>query len=289
MTHDTPGTDVNAKGAPTTDQTGTKITPDGTVTYFKVAEALSVTKDGYYTTKTTNDIDGGTTTTKVDGSGAVTEINKNWSDGDKTNVKITETGDAVFTETPNGQPSLPSKTVNPGNTTTIGRTTLTNNEPNGGIKLTHETINARVDESVDHDGTVTVVVTPNNGNSTTAPENGTDTTTSDNDGTITNTDDDTVSGNTDGNGSTVVSDESADTTASGESTSSTVNTGQTTNGEQTSAVEANTNVTVQNKSIDESKLPQTNEKEDSAVATIGLMILGLLAALGLKRKKRDDE
>ncbi|WP_373278681.1 hypothetical protein, partial [Secundilactobacillus hailunensis] len=99
MTHDTPGTDT--KGNPTTDQTGENINPDGSSSFFKVAEPVSTTKDGYYNTITTTDPEGGTTTTRVDGSGAVTEVTKNWSDGDKTVavVQTTPTTDPKTGET----------------------------------------------------------------------------------------------------------------------------------------------------------------------------------------------
>ncbi|NLR19733.1 hypothetical protein HC026_12685, partial [Lactobacillus sp. LC28-10] len=53
-------------------------------------EGTSVDPKDYYNVTTTTDPEGGTTDTKVDGSGAVTEVTKNWSDGDKT-VAVIET------------------------------------------------------------------------------------------------------------------------------------------------------------------------------------------------------
>ncbi|NLR19704.1 hypothetical protein HC026_12525, partial [Lactobacillus sp. LC28-10] len=87
MTHDTTGTDTN-----TTPGLGEHVTGDGTVSYFKSAngDGVSVDPKDYYNVTTTTDPEGGTTDTKVDGSGAVTEVTKNWSDGDKT-VAVIET------------------------------------------------------------------------------------------------------------------------------------------------------------------------------------------------------
>ncbi|WP_162255745.1 MBG domain-containing protein, partial [Secundilactobacillus odoratitofui] len=57
------------------------------------------------------DPDGGVTRTQVDGSGAITQITKDWPDGDKTVVDIsTDTNTARVTETPKGEPNLPSVT-----------------------------------------------------------------------------------------------------------------------------------------------------------------------------------
>ncbi len=81
--HDTTGTDDN--GNPTTGTTGeTVTTPDGTRTYFKtqVTGGVSTPADGYYVTTTTTDVDGGQTKTTVDGSGAITQVDKTWPDGE---------------------------------------------------------------------------------------------------------------------------------------------------------------------------------------------------------------
>ncbi|WP_162255746.1 hypothetical protein, partial [Secundilactobacillus odoratitofui] len=74
--------------------------------------ALSVDpKDYYVQTPEVKDPDGGTTKTSVDGAGVVVRIEKNWPDGDKTEVVVdTETNTARVTETPKGEPNLPSVT-----------------------------------------------------------------------------------------------------------------------------------------------------------------------------------
>ncbi|WP_010623164.1 mucin-binding protein, partial [Paucilactobacillus suebicus] len=53
--------------------------------------SYQVTTKEVFTTTVTNDPDGGTTTTTTDGHDEVTEIVKNWPDGDKTDVVITTT------------------------------------------------------------------------------------------------------------------------------------------------------------------------------------------------------
>ncbi len=300
--HDTTGTDTN--GNPTTGTTGeTVTTPDGTRTYFKtqVTGGVSTPADGYYVTTTTTDVDGGQTKTTVDGSGAVTQVDKIWPDGDQTVVVIDKTGNAVFTETPNGQPSLPSQTVTPGGTATIGGTTLVNNEPTGGIQLTHQTTGSTIVETVDHGGSVNVVVTPNNNggdnsiSTDTGAGTGTGTTTPE---TPTNGGDNTTTGVDKGTGTETESTH-GQTTTGGSSTGSTgstgvVNTtvaqGQAVSGKQATVAGTNSHVSDQTQQADaQGKLPQTNENESAAGATIGLSLLGLLAALGFKRKKRDDE
>jgi len=300
--HDTTGTDTN--GNPTTGTTGeTVTTPDGTRTYFKtqVTGGVSTPADGYYVTTTTTDVDGGQTKTTVDGSGAVTQVDKTWPDGDQTVVVIDKTGNAVFTETPNGQPGLPSQTVTPGGTATIGGTTLVNNEPTGGIQLTHQTTGSTIVETVDHGGSVNVVVTPNNNggdnsiSTDTGAGTGTGTTTPE---TPTNGGDNTTTGVDKGTGTETESTH-GQTTTGGSSTGSTgstgvVNTtvaqGQAVSGKQATVAGTNSHVSDQTQQADaQGKLPQTNENESAAGATIGLSLLGLLAALGFKRKKRDDE
>ncbi|NLR18561.1 LPXTG cell wall anchor domain-containing protein, partial [Lactobacillus sp. LC28-10] len=314
MTHDTPGTDTNGK--PTTDQTGETINPDGTSSFWKVPEPVSTTKDGYYVTTTTKDPDGGTTDTKVDGSGAVTQIDKTWGDGDKTKVTIDKTGNAVFTETPNGQPSLPSQTVTPGNTATAGKTTLTNNEPNG-IQLTHKPGDApSVTETVTPDGSITFGMMPEpvsveksgntNGNPGKPGDNGNNPTgNTDNEGGNTNTSTGNGTGSTGTDTTTGSNEGTAVKTPNGESSNGGSTTGdntgnanvstnvagdQSVGNNQASVTGTNGNVSSQNqKTVAQGKLPQTNDQKNSVGATIGLGLLGLLAALGLKRKKRDDE
>ncbi|HBF74845.1 MAG TPA: hypothetical protein DDW71_06260, partial [Lactobacillus sp.] len=190
LTHDAPGTATD--GTPTTGTTGEVVTPDGTRTYFKSSngEGVSTTSDNYYTTGTTDDPFGGKTITKTDGSGAIIQIEKDWPDGDKTVVDIDKTtGNTVVTETPNGQPSLTPVTVEPGKNITVGKTTVDNNEPNGGITLTHETPGTATD-GTPTTGTTGEVVTPDGkhsyfkssngeGVSTTADDYYTNTTTDD--------------------------------------------------------------------------------------------------------------
>ncbi|KRK96880.1 hypothetical protein FD04_GL001730 [Secundilactobacillus odoratitofui DSM 19909 = JCM 15043] len=284
--HKTTGTDT--EGNPTTGTDGeTVTTPEGTRTYSKSGSPAPVftTKDGYYVNTTTNDPDGGTTITRTDGGGAVTQVTKNWPDGDKTVVTIDKTGNAVFTETPKGKPSLPSQTVAPGGTTTIGKTTLTNNEPTGAVTLTHQTTTGKTIETVDHDGTITVTMVTNpvsgNGENTTTTGTDTDTTTTNNET------------GTDVDGGTAVAQPTQ--TTGTETTGTKVEAGQAvaaTNNDQTASVsESNATVSTHNaKATDQGKLPQTNEQEGAEGAVIGLGLLGgLLAALGLKRRKRDDE
>ncbi|WP_010623364.1 hypothetical protein, partial [Paucilactobacillus suebicus] len=107
-------------GNPSTGTDGETMTGDGTLSYTKAASAdpISVDPDDYYETTTTDDPDGGTTTTTTDGHDEVTEIVKNWPDGDKTDVIITTTptdptdpdslttSELTVTETPNGEDPL---------------------------------------------------------------------------------------------------------------------------------------------------------------------------------------
>ncbi len=160
LTHDAPGTATD--GTPTTGTTGEVVTPDGTRTYFKSSngEGVSTTSDNYYTTGTTDDPFGGKTITKTDGSGAIVQIEKDWPDGDKTVVDIDKTtGNAVVTETPKGQPGLTPVTVQPGESVKTGKTTVTNNEPNNGVNLTHDAPGISTD-GTPTGGTIGEVVTP---------------------------------------------------------------------------------------------------------------------------------
>lgn len=165
LTHDTTGTDTD--GNPTSPATsGETVTSGGTISYFKSAngDAVSVDPADYYTTTTTTDPNGGTTVTTINGNGEVTKIDKTWADGDKTHVDIdTGTNVITVTETPNGQDPLDPVTVNPGDTTQIGKTTVTNTEPNG-VTLIHDTTGTDTDgnpaspsasgETVTSDGTI---------------------------------------------------------------------------------------------------------------------------------------
>ncbi|WP_461240502.1 LPXTG cell wall anchor domain-containing protein [Paucilactobacillus sp. N302-9] len=142
------------------------VNPDGTLSYKKTQNGTGVSVDpkDYYNTTTTKDPDGGTTTVTTNGNNDVTKIDKTWPDGDKTHVEInTGTNVVTVTETPNGQDPLDPVTVQPGDTTTTGKTTVTNNEPNG-VALTHNTtdvdqngnpVTVHDGETVDHDGHIT--------------------------------------------------------------------------------------------------------------------------------------
>uniref|UniRef100_UPI0010F73D2D KxYKxGKxW signal peptide domain-containing protein n=1 Tax=Secundilactobacillus hailunensis TaxID=2559923 RepID=UPI0010F73D2D len=176
-----------------TDMAGLTPGATDTATMKTLARTVNYTKDS--TTTTTNDPDGGTTTTKVDGNGVVTQITKNWSDGDTSNIVIDETGSAAFTETPKDQPSLPNQTVTPGTTATSGKTTMANNEPDG-IQLTHKFDDApSVNETIDKNGNETISLVGNalsvdskdyyNTITTTDPEGGTTTTRVDGSGAVT--------------------------------------------------------------------------------------------------------
>ena len=109
-------------------------------------------------TKTT-DPDGGTTTVTKNPDGDVTDINKTWPDGDKTHVHVdNNTGEETVTETPHGQPSLPTVTVDPGDTVTVGRTTVHNEKPNGVVSMTHKGDNTgegQLVETIHPDGSIT--------------------------------------------------------------------------------------------------------------------------------------
>jgi LPXTG-motif cell wall-anchored protein len=113
-------------------------TPTGELSLSVMPAPVSVDASHYYERHTTPDPYGGQTTVVTDGHGDVTTIDKDWSDGDHTHVSVNvETGVATMTETPKGgKPSEP-QVVQPGGVITIGRTTLTNNSPDGGVVLTH--------------------------------------------------------------------------------------------------------------------------------------------------------
>ncbi|WP_203649289.1 MBG domain-containing protein [Secundilactobacillus yichangensis] len=284
-----------------------------------------------YNQTTTNDVDGGETIIKTDGSGKVVQIEKHWPDGDKTVVIIDDTGDATFTETPNSQPNLPTQTVKPGETATAGRTTLTNIEPKG-IELTHKPTNApSTTETVAPDGSKTITMTgepvsvdPDDyyDNTNTSVDGGgavdNPTTTPDN---VPNTTPETAptvtpAGNgqttpTTDNGTGVQSNAGGLNTGANSGTgikstnSSSANTGsaiggagkntgtaqgQAVDNSRAAATGTSSHVSGQTQTANkQGQLPQTNDKQNSAGATIGLGLLGLLAAFGFKRKKRDDE
>ncbi len=94
------------------------------------------------TVTTTKDPDGGTTTVTKNPNGDVTDVNKTWPDGDKTHVHVDiNTGRETVTETPKDKGSLPEVTVDPGQTVTVGQTTVHNDEPKGVVTLTHDSGN----------------------------------------------------------------------------------------------------------------------------------------------------
>ncbi|HBF74844.1 MAG TPA: hypothetical protein DDW71_06255, partial [Lactobacillus sp.] len=70
----------------------------------------------------------------------------------------------TVTETPNGKPSLTPVTVQPGQTGEAGKTTVANNEPNGGVTLTHDTTGTDTNGNPTA-GTTGEVITPD-GNKT---------------------------------------------------------------------------------------------------------------------------
>ncbi|WDF83723.1 KxYKxGKxW signal peptide domain-containing protein [Lacticaseibacillus pabuli] len=126
--------------------TDSKTLPTGaqiTVTYLTKAE--------------TNDPDGGTTTMLMTPDGTVTTIDKDWPDGDHSHVTInTDTDVATFTETPNGGTASVPKDIQPGETGTTGRTTVSNLTPSQNVQLTHDGIT----ETVTPDGKMTITQVP---------------------------------------------------------------------------------------------------------------------------------
>ncbi|MFC5189171.1 LPXTG cell wall anchor domain-containing protein, partial [Pediococcus cellicola] len=106
-------------------------------TYASLNQTVVYTFVGKVTT--TKDPDGGTTTVTKNPNGEVTDVNKTWPDGDKTHVHVdVDTGVEHVTETPNGKQPLPIVTVKPGQTVTVGKTKIHNDEPDGVVTLTHD-------------------------------------------------------------------------------------------------------------------------------------------------------
>ncbi|MGL0749572.1 LPXTG cell wall anchor domain-containing protein [Secundilactobacillus paracollinoides] len=163
LTHDTTPTDTDGNPTSGPSSTSETILPDGTVAYFKsdTGDAVSVASSNYYVTTTTNDPDGGTTATTTNGNDKVTNIEKTWPDGDQTQVAInTETNVITTTETPNGQEPLTPVIINQGDTATTGKTTVTNNEPTGGVTLSHDTTGTDAEGHPTAPTTIGETVTP---------------------------------------------------------------------------------------------------------------------------------
>ncbi|MTV82672.1 mucin-binding protein [Secundilactobacillus folii] len=128
-----------------------------------------------YAGSTTTDPDGGTTKTGTNDKGQIVTIDKTWPDGDVTHVDITpndadsDNPTVAVTETPSGQSALTTVTVPKGQSVTTGKTTVTNNEPNG-VTLTHQpakatgstnpTTSPATTETVDPDGSKTFIQLP---------------------------------------------------------------------------------------------------------------------------------
>ncbi|GAW99146.1 KxYKxGKxW signal peptide domain-containing protein [Secundilactobacillus mixtipabuli] len=124
--------------------------------------------------------------------------------------------------------------------------------------------------------------TPTNPNGTTGetptvPENGTGVETPVNNEPLTADADKGAATDSQPDGSTA---DSTDANGDGTSQSESVSGGQATVAKSTSVAKAAT---------EQNKLPQTGENETPVGATIGLGLLGILAAFGFRRKKRDDE
>ncbi|WP_156407382.1 mucin-binding protein, partial [Pediococcus ethanolidurans] len=125
-------------------------------TYDSLDQTVVYTFVGKVTT--TKDPDGGTTTITKNPDGEVTDVNKTWPDGDKTHVHVdVDTGNETVTETPNGKNPLPTVTVKPGGTVSVGNTTAHNTEPDGVVTLTHtpENSNESFVTVVNKDGSLT--------------------------------------------------------------------------------------------------------------------------------------
>ncbi|WP_082611865.1 LPXTG cell wall anchor domain-containing protein, partial [Lacticaseibacillus manihotivorans] len=121
------------------DKTTETITPDTSRSFSRQPGGVSTDASHYYETQVTHDPDGGTTTTKTNGDGDITTIDKNWGDGDHSHVEIdTDTGVATITETPNGGEAGTPVEVQPGESGKNGKTTLDNGEPDGNLVLTHQ-------------------------------------------------------------------------------------------------------------------------------------------------------
>ncbi|WP_173021290.1 hypothetical protein, partial [Secundilactobacillus folii] len=107
---------------------------------------LSVEPTDYYVTTTTKDPDGGTTSTKKNGNDVITTIDKTWSDGDQTHVELDHTTNVItVTETPKGAAALTPITIAAGQSGTSGKTTATNDLPDGGVELTHASAGTSTD------------------------------------------------------------------------------------------------------------------------------------------------
>ncbi|WP_125709193.1 KxYKxGKxW signal peptide domain-containing protein [Lacticaseibacillus porcinae] len=166
-----------------------KIVEDQTAQPFTFDDDDDHAQDVYITylklTQTT-DPDGGTTILSTDGNDVIVAIDRDWPDGDHTHVDFDLTTNvAIITETPDGKPVETPVDVQPGDSTTVGKTTLDNGKPNDNVVLTHA--------GTDGD-TTTETITPDGKNiftytqTTHDPDGGTTTTTTDVDDHITTID-----------------------------------------------------------------------------------------------------
>ncbi|WP_412990119.1 mucin-binding protein [Pediococcus siamensis] len=211
------------------------------------------------TVTTTKDPDGGTTTVTKNPEGEVTDVNKTWPDGDKTHVHVdVDTGVETVVETPHGEQPLPTVTVNPGKTVTIGETTVHNDEPKGVVTLTHDSGNGQgtLVTIVDKDGNVM-----DHENQETQPE--------------------TNKGSQVENGPR----QSTKTNSKGEQVKISGKLGTT-----NKVVLRTGNKHFATDQTKATRLPQTDEQNDETGAIIGLSFIGaLLGLVGIKRRKRDED
>ncbi|MDA5387763.1 mucin-binding protein [Loigolactobacillus backii] len=213
-------------------------------------QTVSYTFNG--TLSTTKDPDGGTTTVTKNPDGEVTDINKTWPDGDNTHVHVdVDTGDETIVETPNGKDSLPAITLHPGETATIGKTTVTNDKPNGVVSMTHDSGNGDgpFTEKVHSDGSLTYAYANKGKSTTTTPGEGQQ------------------------------SNEQATTVQTAFKSTAKPVVGLA--GDATSLKKSAT--------TDKHKLPQTGESANGYLAMIGTFLLGLAGLAGAGKKRRHED
>ncbi|WP_125980526.1 mucin-binding protein [Loigolactobacillus iwatensis] len=214
-------------------------------------QTVSYTFNG--TLSTTKDPDGGTTTVTKNPDGEVTDINKTWPDGDNTHVHVdVDTGDETIVETPNGKDSLPAITLHPGETATIGKTTVTNDKPNGVVSMTHDSGNGDgpFTESVHSDGSLTYAyANKGKGTATTTPGEGQQ------------------------------SNEQA----------TTVQTAFKTTAKPVVKLAGDATSLKKSTTTDKHKLPQTGENANGYLAMIGTFLLGLAGLAGAGKKRRHED
>jgi LPXTG-motif cell wall-anchored protein len=148
-------TDING------DKTTETITPDTNRSFNQMPAPVSTDASHYYVTHVTDNPDGGTTTTKTNGDGDITTIDKEWPDGDHTHVEVdTDTGTVTVTDTPKGGKAGTPITVQPGETGTTGQTTIRNGAPDGDIILTHQTPNGNQTNTITPETNQSISRTP---------------------------------------------------------------------------------------------------------------------------------